>query len=121
MSYVQRTVPVVDKADAVRKSVVTVLEIIDSLAHVEAEQEATGKKLELDGGVRSAVDGTIIKACLRLDALLDESTNWDTKAQDNFFKELSKTQREQQRLFRTQRAVGEALFRQQKKNNNDKK
>lgn len=58
----------------------------------------------LDGGAKSALESTIIRACNRLDALLEEKKNWGAPEQNRVIKQICKTHRAQQIFLKAQTA-----------------
>lgn len=68
------------------------------------EPGATPKDHSRDGGVECAAHSTFIKACARLDAILDDASRWKMASMNTLVVEMVKTHKAQQKFIETQRA-----------------
>ncbi len=82
----------------------SVLSIMTRLENylIEGTREIGAESPELDGGVKSSAVSTFIRACNRLDVLLEDTTRWELSSVDELFKTLTETHRLQQTLFSEQ-------------------
>jgi hypothetical protein len=53
-----------------------------------------------DGGVKLAIETSIIQACNRLDVILGEKGNWNNKVQEEMFRAVTKTHTLQHSFWR---------------------
>lgn len=74
-----------------------------------AEPGSVPKDRSLDGGAASAATTTFIKACARLDSILEDAPRWTVKARDALIDAFIKTQKEQRRFIEVQRQSSEML------------
>lgn len=73
------------------------------------EQGGTPASNEVDGGVESAAATTFLKACARLDAILEDESRWSMKTHNTLVAEMIKTQKAQQKFIEVQQASSENL------------
>lgn len=66
------------------------------------EPGAVPKDRSIDGGVESAAATTFLKACSRLDSLLDDNSRWTLKTHNTLVSEMVKTQKAQRRFIEVQ-------------------
>lgn len=66
------------------------------------EAGETPKDKSFDGGVASSAATTFMKACSRLDFLLDDSSRWTLKTHNTLVAEMVKTQKAQRRFIEVQ-------------------
>lgn len=75
--------------------------------HAEVGQENP----QLDGGALASATVTFIKACNRLDALLDDPARWTMDGHDQIHRAIMATQMEQQRFLQAQQRAAEIVQR----------
>lgn len=70
----------------------------------------------LDGGVSSAAETTFIKACARLDAILEDETRWTIKQHTDAVAEIVKTQQAQQKFIAIQTQIAKLVLSRENEN-----
>lgn len=84
-----------------------VLDIIGALSPYLLEEVVepggTPSARALTGEVAIAASTTFIRACARLDAILDDTSRWHMKSMNTLVAEMIKTHKTQQRFIETQR------------------
>lgn len=73
------------------------------------EPGGTPKDRSVDGGVESAAATTFLKACARMDSILDDESRWSMKTHNTLVAEMVKTQRAQQKFIEVQQQSSENL------------
>lgn len=73
------------------------------------EPGGTPKDRSVDGGVESAAATTFLKACARMDSILDDESRWSLKTHNTLVAEMVKTQKAQQKFIEVQQASSENL------------
>lgn len=82
----------------------TALSVLHALLpYVLEPNREPGKEVkEMDGGVECAVVATFVKACNRLDAMLDDQSRWKLEDHDKLYEALIKTHESQQGFLKAQ-------------------
>lgn len=73
------------------------------------EPGGTPKDRSLDGGVESAAATSFLKACARMDLILDDASRWTLKTQNTLIAEMIRTHKAQQKFIATQEAASAHL------------
>lgn len=103
---------VVQKDSIVQRQVSTLLDIVSTLRHnLDDGGTPIPSKPELDGGVKAAMDTTIIQACSRLDEMLKHTDNWENRAQDDMMRAITKTHEAQQEFLKSQKEAADSISR----------
>lgn len=84
-------------------------ELAPFLLEPTREPGSTPTADKLDGGVESAAATTFIRACARLDVLIDDAPRWELKTHNTLIAEMVKTQKAQRRFIEVQRISSETL------------
>lgn len=82
----------------------TALSVLHALLpYVLEPQREPGKEVkEMDGGVECAVVATFVKACNRLDAMLDDPSRWRLEDHDRLYDSMVKSHEAQQGFLKAQ-------------------
>lgn len=67
------------------------------------------KRPELDGGVKSSAEATLINVCSQLDDIVKDTDRWTTDTQNNLEKKLDDVYTGQIQVFKSQIAVNELM------------
>jgi hypothetical protein len=115
MALPPRHIPVTQKEQAVARNVSTLLDAIRGLAQTVSGTEATFSQGAVggvtDGGVKLAIETSIIQACNRLDVILGEKGNWNNKVQEEMFRAVTKTHTLQHSFLEAQRLAAQTVLR----------
>lgn len=97
------------REDVTNGQVELLLAMIDRVSQdlvlLTGKDETTGDARHIDGGVKVALDVLAIKACDRLESILDDPSRWGTKDYDRAFKQILATQKANQRSLEQQAAA----------------
>lgn len=120
MSNLQNTVPggqggpvlinVVSREDVTHQQVHTVLSIIQTMAGVLSRAPSLDddeKNPGLDGGTSSAAQSTLIRACDRLDSILDDKSRWELGKENELHEAMVRLHDAQANLVRGQKEIAE--------------
>ncbi len=103
---------IAQKDSIVQRQVSTLLDIVSTLRHnVEETGAPIPNRPELDGGVKAAIDTTIIQACSRLDEMLKHKENWENDAQDEMMRAITRTHEAQQDFLKSQKEAADLVKR----------
>jgi hypothetical protein len=101
-----KTIPIPSRDQVTQVQIGTVLSSIATLVPffqlIRYEDDEAFKNGALDGGTKAAVQTTLIKACSRLDKILDEDSRWSLDSIRTLETHLSGLYHEQAKLIRLQ-------------------
>jgi hypothetical protein len=102
------TVHIESRALASRAQLIDLLSVFGSVGHMmlnSQQDREDGTSKELDGGVKCAVETTMINVCSRLDALLADDSRWSLDERDALGETLTKSYEASTEMFSHQAAI----------------